>query len=309
MKEVYKMDFVCECGKQFDNAQSFNGHKSSCKTHLILKYGYLPERSVDKEDVKLRIAEALKHRAEIRKQQQLQQWIDEKHTCEHCGKVMIEKYGSGRFCCQSCANSKKHSEETKQKISTGVSQSQKTLDIHLNHITKYNDNPNLCKICGSPIAYERRKKVTCGAEECDKQMRSIIAKKGGKASAVKHPIHKAQAKKGWYKGFWCDSSWELAYVIYCLEHDIKIERNWKSFEYILDGESHLYFPDFYLPDENTYVEIKGYEHDKDTCKFEQFPENLKVYRKKDLLEILTYAKTTYGNNYVKLYESTNFDSI
>lgn len=40
-----------------------------------------------------------------------------------------------------------------------------------------------------------------------------------------------RGKKGIYKGYYCDSSWELAYVIYNLEHDIKFERNTQTFEY------------------------------------------------------------------------------
>ena len=40
-----------------------------------------------------------------------------------------------------------------------------------------------------------------------------------------------RGKKGWYKGYWCDSSWELALVIYNLEHNIKFERN-KLFDFI-----------------------------------------------------------------------------
>lgn len=27
--------YKCECGKEFDNPQSFNGHKSHCKIHAI----------------------------------------------------------------------------------------------------------------------------------------------------------------------------------------------------------------------------------------------------------------------------------
>lgn len=44
------------------------------------------------------------------------------YICEHCGKIVEDKdkFGSGRFCCRACANSHKHSEETKQKISAGV---------------------------------------------------------------------------------------------------------------------------------------------------------------------------------------------
>ena len=35
-----------------------------------------------------------------------QQWIDEQHRCEFCGVVMLEKFGSGRFCSIEC--SRKH---------------------------------------------------------------------------------------------------------------------------------------------------------------------------------------------------------
>ena len=27
-----------------------------------------------------------------------------------------------------------------------------------------------------------------------------------------------RGKKGWYKGYWCDSTWELAWVIYQLDN-------------------------------------------------------------------------------------------
>ena len=26
--------YICECGKEFDNPQKFNGHKTHCKIHL-----------------------------------------------------------------------------------------------------------------------------------------------------------------------------------------------------------------------------------------------------------------------------------
>jgi len=38
--------------------------------------------------------------------------------------------------------------------------------------------------------------------------------KGGKR------IGSGRGKSGWYKGYWCDSSWELAYVIYNIDHDV-----------------------------------------------------------------------------------------
>ena len=29
-----KGHYVCECGREFDDTQSFNGHKSHCEIHL-----------------------------------------------------------------------------------------------------------------------------------------------------------------------------------------------------------------------------------------------------------------------------------
>ena len=44
------------------------------------------------------------------------------YICEHCGKLVEDedKFGSGRFCSRSCANSRKHSSETKNKIKRSV---------------------------------------------------------------------------------------------------------------------------------------------------------------------------------------------
>ena len=64
-----------------------------------------------------------------------------------------------------------------------------------------------------------------------------------------------RGKQGRYKGIWCDSSWELAFVIYHLDHNIPFERNWNKFEYQYEGQTHLYVPDFVYPD-GTYIEVK-----------------------------------------------------
>ena len=49
-----------------------------------------------------------------------------------------------------------------------------------------------------------------------------------------------RGKKGYYKGYWCDSSWELAWVIYQLDHNIKIKRNWEKFEYEYNNIKYFY---------------------------------------------------------------------
>jgi len=109
-----------------------------------------------------------------------------------------------------------------------------------------------------------------------------------------------RGKRGWYKGYWCDSSWELAWVIYNLDHGISFERNREGFTYIFEGAKYKYYPDFIMKD--TYVEIKGYENDKFRAKKKQFPQKLKVLYFKEIKPILEYVENKYGKDFVKLYK-------
>lgn len=93
--------FTCICGKQFKTKQALNGHKGYCKEYLG-KDKYLQVLKNNK-DGQIKAKETLLKQSNIKKEQQLQQWISEKHKCEKCGKVMTEKYASGRFCCKECA--------------------------------------------------------------------------------------------------------------------------------------------------------------------------------------------------------------
>jgi very-short-patch-repair endonuclease len=68
--------FVCECGKEFDNAISFGGHKASCKIHL---------KFLEDEREKRRLPNGL-------------------FKCENpgCSNEHDGSYGSGRFCSDHC---------------------------------------------------------------------------------------------------------------------------------------------------------------------------------------------------------------
>ena len=57
-------------------------------------------------------------------------------------------------------------------------------------------------------------------------------------------------KHSQYKGYWCDSSWELAYVIYNLAQNIKFKRNYPGFTYIFNNKLRKFYPDFILEDRN-----------------------------------------------------------
>lgn len=88
-----------------------------------------------------------------------------------------------------------------------------------------------------------------------------------------------------YNGFKLNGSWELE-VAKWLDG---LELNWTNkivtpFEYQWQGKVHLYFPDFYLPEKNLYIEVKGYERDRDKEKWKVVP-NLLILKAKEIQQI------------------------
>ena len=108
-----------------------------------------------------------------------------------------------------------------------------------------------------------------------------------------------RGKKGWYKGFWCDSSWELAWIIYQLEHNVKFERNHKKFNYYYKGVERYWIPDFIV--EDTYIEVKGYLTEQTISKIKDFKDKFHLITSKEIKEILNYVINKYGKDFVRLY--------
>lgn len=102
-----------------------------------------------------------------------------------------------------------------------------------------------------------------------------------------------RGKKGWYKGFFCDSTYELVYVIYNLDHNIEFKRCNRVYTYEYQGETHKYYPDFELPD-GSIVETKGYHSeivDVKTASVTDRP--IKVLFEKDLQYAFDWVKQNY----------------
>jgi hypothetical protein len=116
-----------------------------------------------------------------------------------------------------------------------------------------------------------------------------------------------RGKKGTYKGYWCDSSYELAWVIYNLDNNIIFKRNTKKFKYLNnDIEEKFYIPDFII--DNVYYEIKGYKNSNLEYKIKYFPYELKVLFYKDIKHIIDYVIDKYGKNFISLYEDKKYKS-
>ena len=110
-----------------------------------------------------------------------------------------------------------------------------------------------------------------------------------------------RGKSGWYKGYWCDSTYELCWLIYNLDKGVKPIRNKEGYEYIYENETHTYYPDFIIDD--VIYEIKGYETDKDLCKYESIEDKkLVILKKEDLQEVFDYVSIKYTSKYETLYE-------
>lgn len=237
-------------------------------------------------------------------------WSSKEHYCERCGKLMQKKFGSGRFCSRVCANLREHSAETKQKIAKAITGTTKIYkngrtksSNHEYFLTKYSLAPKVCTVCGVVLPFESRKRKTC-SEAC----RRVLIGQATQRSAEKHGGNnnilgvRGTAKYGTYKGYVCDSSYELAFVIYCLDHNIPLQRNHTSFCYKYKGETHNYFPDFII-NNDTYIEIKGYATELDKAKWDAFPSdiNFELIDKSKITPYIAYCKQTYGD-FIQLYD-------
>ena len=112
-----------------------------------------------------------------------------------------------------------------------------------------------------------------------------------------------RGKGGWYKNHWCDSTYELCWLIYQLDHNKTPIRNKKGYEYIYEGKVYKYYPDFILDDK--IYEIKGYETNKDKLKYKSvLDKELIILRKKDLEGVFEYINNKYSKDHLSLYDDT-----
>jgi len=210
--------------------------------------------------------------------------------CEFCGKEFEKKdsYNGHKGNCKKNPNWKPRSisNNTRKKIS------EKMRGRHLSDECKRQKSLSLKGKSGHLQSEETKKKIS---ETCKKNKLSGGYRKGS-----------GRGKKGTYKGYYCDSSWELAYVIYNLDHNIKFERNEELFPYEFNGEQHKYKPDFIEGD--TYVEIKGYFTEQVKAKEKAFPFKLKYINGETILPYLKYVEQKYGKDFIRLYEDKKYES-
>jgi|688.fasta_scaffold326745_1 hypothetical protein len=110
-----------------------------------------------------------------------------------------------------------------------------------------------------------------------------------KSAVDQHPDsynsgNRGRVKQIEYDGIKFHGSWEVEFYKWCKFQNIDVLRNRQGFKYVWEGER-TYFPDFFIPAYNFYVEIKGYETERDYAKWSVLPKQLKVLTKTDIMDI------------------------
>ena len=135
------------------------------------------------------------------------------------------------------------------------------------------------------LTEEQRQKISAANKNYVwTEERKLIHSIAMKQAVLENPESYTKSNRGRVRhikkyGLTFDGSWELKFYEWCLSKNIKIIDNKEFFDYIFKGKSHLYNPDFYLPEYDIFVEVKGYYDEKDLAKWNHF--NKKLFILKD----------------------------
>lgn len=78
--------------------------------------------------------------------------------------------------------------------------------------------------------------------------------------------------------------WEVDFYRWAKHAGLNPKRPTSSFPYKWNGDR-MYHPDFYIESLDLYVEVKGYETDRDRAKWRDFPHQLRIVRKLEISQI------------------------
>jgi len=234
-----------------------------------------------------------------------------KHYCieSNCNnKICYSTFLYGSKKCRSCSNKGRIvTEETKKKIikiHTGLKRSKKTCkNISDSLKGKYKYNISKEFLIKEYIKKNKSMKIIAKEIECSEaticyRMKKYNILRRNRYEAMKGVPKSNKGKKhhwygkiihgkwGKYKGIYMRSSWEILYAKYLDKQHI----NWQYEPIAFELDNTTYTPDFYLPEKNKYIEIKGYWRDDSKKKFNKFKEkypdkDITVLMKTDLEEL------------------------
>jgi hypothetical protein len=140
------------------------------------------------------------------------------------------------------------------------------------------------------ISKETRKKLAVGGTKIiwsdeKRQSHSESMKNAVKNNPESYSSsNRGRTKQIIYDGIKFIGQWELDFYIWSKNNSLNPQRPSIGFPYIWNGDR-TYFPDFYLPTLDVYVEVKGYETDRDIAKWSAFTNKLCIVKKMEIKDI------------------------
>lgn len=108
-----------------------------------------------------------------------------------------------------------------------------------------------------------------------------------KEIAKNNPDYSGRYNRGKVKARICSNgmevlgSWEELIVEKSMEENLEISKPTIGYSYIFEESTRTYYPDFYIPSLDLYIEVKGYKTEKDEAKWD----HLINFHKKKLIVI------------------------
>ena len=215
-------------------------------------------------------------------------------NCPKCNVLFEEKnkWGIKKFCSRTCANSRTKSQSEKDAVSLALSgrkgpaSPQKGKELKDREI-------RVCNECNSEFKCLPSYHSHYCSKDCSK------SHLGG------YRAGSGRSKSGYYKGIYCGSTYELAWVIYRLDHDLPVIR---FNGYIIYNNNRKYYPDF-LDSKHIY-EMKGWlceKTDPEVISKSVAAMNagytIDVLFKEDLQKEFDWVKTNYSTSkFYTLYD-------
>jgi len=192
----------------------------------------------------------------------------EDKKCVYCGKEAFFQLKNSNWC---CSKSWTKCPELKRRNSEGVKKAHKDGKIPgwgklWKSGQNFSWNKGRTKETDNRIAKAAKKKSLTSKGKpghvCSKETKQLLSSKmqGTNNGHVKTKYYEIFCPY-LNKNIKVQGTWELAYAKYLNENNIKWTRDRKlNIKYKLhdDDYIHTYYPDFYLPDTNEYIEVKGY---------------------------------------------------
>lgn len=282
------------CNKEFEK-KSIGGHTRNCELN--------PNRNnnwANTKKINIRVGTFIYENNVL-------QYSQNPKRCLKCLNILSYIKRNNKFCSTNCSTSYNNlvrgprSAESRLKMSISNKNSEKARISNLLRIKQKAEKS--CPICNNKfyVRPSELNKIYCSKNCYKDDNKCEFRSKAGGGFRLKS----GYGKSGWYKEYWCSSSYELAWIIYNIDHGIYFERNKLGFNYEYEGIKHKYYPDFILQD-GSFVEIKGYNKNGIVDIKSKAVDNLRVLYKKDLKFVFDYVISIYGTDFIKLYEGNPY---